>query len=99
MPTFILSIDWTDQGVKSVRDAPKRIQATRELAKKLGAEVKQVYLTSGAGDHDLLLLIDAPHAESVVKLALSIRANGNVRTRTSRAWSEQEFKDILADLP
>jgi uncharacterized protein with GYD domain len=47
MPTFILTINWTDQGIRAVRDAPKRSQAARELAKKVGVEIKQIYLTSG----------------------------------------------------
>jgi uncharacterized protein with GYD domain len=53
MPTFILTLNWTHQGIRAVKDAPKRSQAAKELAKKLGVEVKQVYLTSG--EHDLLL--------------------------------------------
>ena len=47
MPTFILTLNWTEQGIGAVKDAPKRSQAAKELAKKLGVEVKQVYLTSG----------------------------------------------------
>jgi uncharacterized protein with GYD domain len=58
MPTFILSLNWTDQGIRAVKDAPKRSQAARELAKKLGVEVKQIYLTSG--ENDLLIIVDAP---------------------------------------
>ena len=54
MPTFILTINWTDQGIRAVRDAPKRSQAAKELAKKVGVEIKQIYLTSG--EHDLLLI-------------------------------------------
>jgi len=58
MPTFILSLNWTDQGIRSVKDAPKRAQAARELAKTLGVEIKEVYLTSG--DDDLLVIVDTP---------------------------------------
>jgi uncharacterized protein with GYD domain len=97
MPTFLLSLNWTDQGIRSIKDAPKRSQAARELAKKFGAEIKQIYLTSG--DNDLIFLVDAPSGDNVAKLALSISANGNVRTRTSRAWSEQEFMKLVSDLP
>jgi hypothetical protein len=45
MPTFVLTINWTDQRIRAVRDAPKRSQAARELAKKVGVEIKQIYLT------------------------------------------------------
>src|SRR5262249_61803362 len=54
MPTFILTLNWTEQGIRAVKDAPKRSQDAKELAKKLSVEVKQVYLTSG--ERDLLLI-------------------------------------------
>jgi len=47
MPTFALSLNWTEQGIRKVKDAPKRSKAAKELAKKLGVDIKQVYLTSG----------------------------------------------------
>jgi uncharacterized protein with GYD domain len=47
MPTFIMTGTWTDQGIRAVKEVPKRAQAARDLAKKLGVEIKQVYLTSG----------------------------------------------------
>ena len=56
MMTFILSLNWTDQGVRSAKDAPKRSKAARELAKKMGVEIKQIFLTSG--DSDLLAIVE-----------------------------------------
>ena len=47
MPTFIITINWTDQGIRNVKDSPKRAVAARELGKKLGVDLKQVFLTSG----------------------------------------------------
>jgi uncharacterized protein with GYD domain len=97
MPLFIVTINWTDQGIRSVKDAPKRSQAARELAKKLGVEIKQIYLTSG--DSDLLAIMEAPSGDNIAKLAMAIGAQGNVRTRTARAWSEAEFQKLIAELP
>lgn len=61
MPTFILSLNWTEQGIRSVKDAPKRAEASKELAKKVGVEIKQVYLTTG--EDDLLVIVDAPNGD------------------------------------
>src|SRR5260370_37973619 len=97
MPTFILTINWTDQGIRAVRDAPKRSQAARELAKKVGVEIKQIYLTSG--EHDLLVIAEAPLGDHVTKFALAIGSLGNVRTRTSRAWTEPEWTKLMSELP
>ena len=97
MPTFILSLNWTEQGIKSVKDSPKRANAARELGKKLGVEIKQVFLTSG--DSDLLLIVDAASGDNIAKFALALGAQGNVRTKTARAWTEAEFQKFLTELP
>ena len=97
MPTFILSLNWTDQGIRSVKDAPKRSKAARQLAKKVGVEIKQLFLTSG--DSDLLVIIDSPNGDNVAKFAIALGGLGNVRTRTARAWSEPEFVKLISELP
>ena len=87
----------SSQGIRSVKDSPKRAQAARDLGKKLGVEIKQVFLTSG--DSDLLLVVDAADGDRIAKFALALGSQGNVRTRTARAWSEAEFQKLLAELP
>jgi uncharacterized protein with GYD domain len=97
MATFILSLNWTEHGIRSVRDAPKRAQAASELARRLGVEIKQIYLTTG--DSDLLAVVEARDGDNVAKFALALSAQGNVRTRTARAWTQTEFEKLLSDLP
>jgi uncharacterized protein with GYD domain len=97
MPMFILSLNWTDQGIRSVKEAPKRSQAARELASKVGVEIKQLYLTSG--EDDLLAIVDTSNGDNVAKFALALSALGNVRTRTARAWPEAEFQKLISELP
>lgn len=97
MPLFIVSINWTDQGIRSIKDAPKRAQAARDLATKFGAEIKQVYLTSG--DSDLLAIVEAKDGDAVAKIALVLGSQGNIRTRTVRAWTEAEFGKMMSELP
>jgi len=97
MALFIVTINWTEQGIKSVKDSSKRANAARELGKKLGVEIKQVFLTSG--DSDLLLIVDTASGDNIAKFALALGAQGNVRTKTARAWTEAEFQKFLAELP
>jgi uncharacterized protein with GYD domain len=97
MPAFICSLGWTEQGIKAVKDAPKRAKAARDLAAKLGVEIKQVYLTSG--DDDLLVIVEAANGDNVAKFALALSSQGNVRTRTARAWSEAEMAKLISELP
>jgi uncharacterized protein with GYD domain len=41
MLTFIITATWTDQGIRAVKEVPKRAQASRDLAKKLDIDIKQ----------------------------------------------------------
>ncbi|HEY7972473.1 MAG: GYD domain-containing protein [Xanthobacteraceae bacterium] len=97
MPMFICTLNWTEQGIRSVKESPKRAQAARDLAKKLGVEIKEVYLTSG--DSDLLLILDTPNGDNVAKFALALGSLGNVRSRTARAWPQAEFQKLISELP
>jgi len=63
----------------------------------LGVEVKQVYLTSGSDD--LVVIVDTPSGDNVAKWALALGSQGNVRTRTARAWPESEFIKLISELP
>ena len=94
---FIVTASWTDQGIRSVKDAPKRMQAAREAAKKMGIEFKHVFLTSG--ESDLLIIVEAANGDSVAKFAMASGALGNVRTRTVRAWTEAEMTKLISELP
>jgi uncharacterized protein with GYD domain len=97
MPTFILTINWTDQGIRAVKEAPRRSEAAKALAKKVGVDIKQIYLTSG--EHDILVVAEAPEGDNVTKFALSIGSLGNVRTNTARAWPEPEWTKLISELP
>jgi uncharacterized protein with GYD domain len=97
MLTFICSLNWTEQGIRSVKDAPKRSKAARDLAKKVGVDIKQVWLTSG--EHDLVVILEAPSGDNVAKFAMALGSMGNVRTNTARAWPEAEMAKLISELP
>ena len=97
MPTFMMSMNWTDQGIRSIKDAKKRVEAARDLAKKVNVEIKHVWLTTG--DSDLVAFLEAASGDNVAKFALTLGSYGNVHTRTARAWSEQEYFKLVSELP
>jgi uncharacterized protein with GYD domain len=97
MPTFMLSMNFTDQGIRGIKEAPKRAEAARNLGKKLGVEVKHLYLTSG--ESDLVAFVDTPSGDNVAKFALALGSLGNVRTRTARVWSADEYMKLISELP
>ena len=94
---FIVSLTRTDQGRRSIKDTAKRVQGARELAKKMGVEIEQVFFTSG--DTDIVTIVNAPNGDNVAKYVLAVGAMGNVSTRTVRAWSEAEFLKLVSELP
>ncbi len=97
MPMFIISMSWTDQAIRAIKEAPKRAQHGRELAKKFGVEYKALYMTSG--DSDLIAVVEATNGDNVAKFALALGARGNVKTRIARAWTEAEYLKMVAELP
>lgn len=94
---FILSMNFTDQGIRAIKDAPKRAAAARELAKKVGVEIKNVFLTSG--ESDLVAIVETPNGDTMAKFALALGSLGNVRTRTARAWTQDEYQKLVSELP
>lgn len=72
-------------------------EAARAAIKNLGGEIKDIYLTTG--QYDLLAIVDAPDANAMAKFALILAQQGNVRSTTVRRFTEDEFRDIVADLP
>ena len=82
MPTFIITMNWTEQGMRNLKDAPKRAAAARELGKKLGVEIKHLYMTSGKSD--LMAIVETLSGDNVAKFCMVVGGQGNVRTSTVR---------------
>jgi uncharacterized protein with GYD domain len=97
MPTFITLANWTDQGIKDVKESPARLDAFRQAAKSLGCEVKSFYLVTGK--YDMVLITEAPDGEAVAKLSLMTGSKGSVRTETLRAFPEGAYREIITALP
>jgi len=94
---FILNMTFTDQGIRGIKDAPQRMQKARELAKKVGVELKQIFMTTG--DSDLVVIVEAPNGDAMVKFSMALGMQGNVHTRTARAWPADEFLMLVSELP
>ena len=97
MGTYILLANYTDQGIRNIKDSPKRAEAARKAIQDMGGDMTGLYLTMGA--YDLIVILEAPSDEVVVKFVLALGALGNVRTTTLKAFTETEFRDIVAGLP
>lgn len=94
MATFITSIKLSQQGIKDIDHTTKRAAIFKAEAKKLGAKVKEIYWT--LGDHDGLLILEAPDDETAAAAILHLGAMGNVHTTTCRAFTSTEMDKIVA---
>jgi len=96
MPTYITLLNWTEQGIAKVKASPKRLDAGKKAFKKAGCELKEVFLTMGP--YDLVCVLEAPDADTAAKVILSLGAEGNVRSLTLPAFTEDEYRKIVGSL-
>jgi uncharacterized protein with GYD domain len=97
MPIYVTLANWTDLGVKKVKESPARLDAFKDAAQSLGCEVKDFYLVTGK--YDMVLITEAPDDETVAKLTLATGSGGSVRTETLRAFPEADYRKIIGSLP
>ncbi|MDN5942990.1 MAG: GYD domain-containing protein [Nitrospira sp.] len=96
MVTYLMLLNWTDQGIKNVKESPKRLDGAKKLAKDLGGEVKSAYMTLGM--HDLVLIVNLPDDDKLASFGLKLGSLGNVRSTTLRAYSEDDYRRIISGL-
>lgn len=96
MAKYIALVNWTDQGIKNVKDSPARLDAARKLAQEVGGKLGETYLTIGA--YDLVVMMDAPDDETMAKFALKLGSGGNVRTHTLKALDEDAYRRVIGSL-
>jgi uncharacterized protein with GYD domain len=97
MPTYISLLRLTPQGIQNIKQAPQRIDAGRKAFEAAGAKLQAIY--SVTGRYDYVVIAEAPDDMTAVKVVLALGAQGNVRTETMRAFTEDEFRQIVASLP
>lgn len=97
MPTYIVLANWTSQGMSSIKDAPARLDAAKQAAKAGDGEIKAFYLVMGR--YDFVTIVEAPDDAAVARQILAVGSQGNVHTETLRAFSEDEYRKIVASLP
>ena len=96
MPTYITLIHYTEQGVKTFKDLPQRLEETKSAGEAVGATLVGFYLTMG--QYDAVAISEAPDDRAIAKLALGAGARGNVRTETAGAFTAEEALEIAAEL-
>lgn len=97
MPTYISLVNWTDQGIRNVKEAPQRVDDFKKAVEAAGGKVNGFYVTMGR--YDLVVVVDLPSDETAVAIVLGTGSKGNVRTETMKAFTGDEFVKVVKSLP
>jgi uncharacterized protein with GYD domain len=96
MTTYISVMNYTDKGIQTVRDSPRRLDAAKKMLEDMGGRFRDCFMTMGA--YDLILIYEAPDDAVSARFQLLLGAQGNVRTTTMKAFPDAAYREIIASL-
>jgi uncharacterized protein with GYD domain len=96
MPTYVSLVRFTDQGMKSIKESPGRLDQAKKAVQAAGGELKAWYLAMG--EFDAVVISEAPNDEAVAKVLLQVGSIGNTRTETMRVFTEPEYRKLIGGL-
>jgi len=97
MPHYIILLNWTDQGIRNVKDSPKRAAAAKAAVEKAGGKWLGFYYT--LGQYDMVAIIEAPNDETTMSLLMAVGSQGSIRSMTLKAFPEAEATKIIGRIP
>ena len=96
MQTYVMLVNFTEQGMRNIKDTIARAHAFEAMVKKSGVVLKVLCWTMGR--YDVVAAFEAPDDESATALAFSATSLGNTRAELLRAFSFEEMTRILAKM-
>ena len=97
MPNYIILSNWTQQGIQEIKESPERLERVKAIFRDAGAELKEFHMTMGR--HDVVVIAEAPDDETMARIALMIERTGAARTETLRAFTEDQYRQIISSVP
>jgi uncharacterized protein with GYD domain len=97
MPTYITLAKFTQKGIEEIKKGPDRLEEAKKTFEAMGAKIKDFYLVTGK--YDMVVIVEAQDDETIAKLSLIIGSKGTSRTVTFRAFTENEYRKIIGELP
>jgi uncharacterized protein with GYD domain len=97
MPTYVALQRYTQKGIENIKDGPKRLDAAKQALGAAGGKLIAFYLTMG--HYDLVTIAEFPDDQTAARAGLSGGSQGFVRSETLRAFTEEEYRKIIASLP
>jgi uncharacterized protein with GYD domain len=97
MPTYIALLKWTPQGLQNVKQSPSRLDAARKAFQSVGVTMKSFFMVTG--QYDMVAIVEAPDDAALAKALLATTSMGSITSETCRAFTEDEYRQIVAGLP
>ena len=97
MSTYVVLINFTEQGIRTISEWPDRVDNARQAIEKAGGRLQQVFLTMG--EYDVVAIVELPNDEVAASVLLSLGRLGNLKSTTLKAFPEQEARKIIQGLP
>ena len=94
MANYVILGNFTDQGIRGIKDTTKRAKAFRDLTEDMGGSIKDIYWTLGS--YDIVLTMEAPDDETVAAILMKVGSLGNLKSQTLRAFNEVEINSIIS---
>jgi uncharacterized protein with GYD domain len=96
MPTYIALLKWTPQGLQNLKASPSRLDATRNSLESAGVTMKEFYMVTGR--YDMIVIGEATDEGVMARALLSTTSKGDFSSETCRAFTEQEYRQIIGGL-
>lgn len=94
MPSYIILVRWTSQGIQKIKESPSRLEAGRKAFEAIGIKLKSFYMVMG--QYDMVNIVEAPDDATLARALLNLASQGNLQTETLRAFTEDEYKKIIS---
>ena len=94
MSNYIMLVKWTEQGISNIKESPQRVDAFKKAVEAAGGKVTGFYLTMGR--YDIVVIVDFPSDEAAATVILRTASRGEVRSETLKAFSEDQYREIMA---
>jgi uncharacterized protein with GYD domain len=94
--TYVVLANWTEQGMRAIRESPSRLDAAKKQLQEMGGGFIAFYMTMG--EHDMVLVYEAPDDAVAARFTLLLGGQGNLRTKTLKAFPERAYREIITSL-
>jgi uncharacterized protein with GYD domain len=97
MPSYLVLANWTEKGIQEVKSSPQRLESAKQAIKAAGGRLVYFYMTMG--QYDLAFVVELPDDDAAARVLLGIGSQGNIRTTTLKAFTEDQYRTVIASAP